>query len=242
VTQGIPDAALLEAFEATWPPAEVARHGGLETGRGLGAGGRVSSTRAAGDWDPGDLDAAEAQHRAWGQPPLARAWEGEAFAAHLEARPGWRRVNPTALLAIDVAGLSDRPPRPMTAITVAWPPLAVQRALWAAGRIDAARQAVMARVAEPKACLLGRVKDHAGATGFVALHGSVAFLHALHVAPELRRHGLGAALMRKAAVWAQAQGAGRLALAVSLGNTAALALYDSLGFGEAGRYAYWERD
>ena len=48
--------------------------------------------------------------------------------------------------------------------------------------------------------------------------------------------------MRKAALWAEAQGARRLALAVSLANTAALTLYDGLGFVEAGRYCYWERD
>jgi len=242
VTGASSDAALLDAFAATWPPAEAATHGGLRTGRGQGGGGRVSSTRAVGAWQAEDLDAAEAQHRAWGQAPLVMADEDEALARHLAARGGWRRVKPTALLAAPIAALADSPPRPMTAFTVAWPPLAVQRALWAAGGVDAARQAVMARVAGPKIALLGRGQDHPAAAAFAAAHGTVAFVHAMEVASALRRQGLGAALLRKAAAWAQAQGASRLALTVQMENEGALALYRGLGFAEAGRYAYWRRD
>ena len=42
------DAALAEAFEISWPASEYADAGGFRVGRGLGAGGRVSSARAVG--------------------------------------------------------------------------------------------------------------------------------------------------------------------------------------------------
>lgn len=235
-------AALLAAAEATWPPAEVARDGGIETARGFGAGGRVSASRAvAPDWREADLEAAVVRHRAWGQPPLVRAMEDDArLNAVLEAR-GWRRFKPTAILTAPVAALAGHPVPAMAAFAL-WPPLAIQRELWALGGIGPERQAVMARVAAPKTALLGRVRDRPAGAAFVAAHGPVAFLHAVEVAPDLRRQGVGAALVRKAAQWAGATGAHTLALAVARGNAGALALYDSLGFAEAAGYAYWARD
>lgn len=234
--------ALLAAAEATWPPAEVARDGGIETGRGMGAGGRVSASRAvAPDWREADLEAAVARHRAWGQPPLVRAMEDDARLNAALAAGGWRRFKPTALLSAPVAVLTGTPVPRMAAFAL-WPPLAVQRELWEAGNIGPARQAVMDRVAGPKAALLGRVRDRVAGSAFVAAHGPVAVLHAVEVEPGLRRHGTGAALVRKAAQWAAGEGATDLALAVARGNAAALALYDALGFAEAAGYAYWQRD
>ena len=240
MTAATPDADLLAAFAATWPPAEIARHGGLETGRGFGGGGRLSSTHVVGDWQPEDIGAAEAQHHAWGQPPLVRLWDGDSLGLHLQAH-GWHQVMPTVVLAIDLRNPAD-PPLRMTAIAVAWPPLAVQRDIWTKGGTGAARQAAMARVSGSKISLLGRAHDHPGGTAFVARHGPVAFLHSLHIVPELRRNGLGSALLRQAAVWAAADGATTLAVPVTLQNAGALALYGGLGFVEAGRYAYWQRD
>jgi [ribosomal protein S18]-alanine N-acetyltransferase len=57
----------------------------------------------------------------------------------------------------------------------------------------------------------------------------------LAVAPEARRRGLGAALVREAARLAQARGAAALHLEVAEDNLAARALYAKLGFAEAGR-------
>ncbi|MDF3606661.1 GNAT family N-acetyltransferase [Paracoccus sp. DMF-8] len=54
--------------------------------------------------------------------------------------------------------------------------------------------------------------------------------------------GVAGWLIGRAAEWAQAQGATRLALAVSRANTDARALYDRLGFAELGGYGYWSRD
>lgn len=56
---------------------------------------------------------------------------------------------------------------------------------------------------------------------------------------DLRRQGLAAALVQQVLGWGARQGARRAYLQVLGENTAALALYDKLGFRLAYRYAYW---
>ncbi|WP_265502150.1 GNAT family N-acetyltransferase [Paracoccus beibuensis] len=235
-----PDDPIVAAFEATWPTAEVARFGGIAVGRGRGAGGRVSSARAVGPWSESDLDAAEAKHAAWNQPPLFRAWDDDSdFISALAAR-GYRPDTPTRVMAAPIAALTDRPLPRVTAFAV-WPPLAIQREIWAASSIDAARQAVMERVPEPKAALLGRIRDRAAGAGFIACHGDIGMVHAVEVLPDFRRQGLAGWMMRQAAFWAADHGATRIALAVSRANTGAQATYASLGFAVVGSYAYYLR-
>ncbi|MFN3526092.1 MAG: GNAT family N-acetyltransferase [Paracoccus sp. (in: a-proteobacteria)] len=234
------DAALARAFEATWPPAEVAQVGGFAVGRGAGAGGRVSSARAVGDWSEQDIAAAEACHAGWNQRSLFRAWDGEtALIRALEAR-GYRAEIPTLVMAAPVAALTDRPLPRVTTFAV-WPPLAIQRRIWEAGSINPARQAVMERAGPDKAALLGRLRDRAAAAGFVALEGDVAMLHALEVLPDFRRQGLAGWMLRQAAFWAAERGASRLALAVSRANKTAQALYLRHGLTEVASYAYYAR-
>ncbi|ODT60698.1 MULTISPECIES: GNAT family N-acetyltransferase [Paracoccus] len=233
-----PDPDLAAAFEATWPAAETVRCGGFLVGRGAGAGGRVSSAIAVGPWTQADIDAACAQHAAWGQPPLFRAWDDEAdLIAALSARSLAAHI-PTLVMAAPVSALTDRPIPPVTAFAI-WPPLAIQRQIWAAGNITPARQAVMDRVPLPKAALLGRIRDRAAGAGFVALHDRTAMVHAVEVLPAFRRQGLAGWMMRQAALWAQDLGATRIALAVSRANTTAQTTYASLGFTTAGSYAYY---
>jgi GNAT superfamily N-acetyltransferase len=110
--------------------------------------------------------------------------------------------------------------------------------IWAAGGVGPSRLAVMARAPEPRAYILGRLGDRPAGCGFVALHGPVAMLHALEVAPAARRQGLGAQMTLGAAAWARTRGAATLALAVTRGNAAALGLYRRLGLAEADWYHY----
>lgn len=234
------DPALAAAFEATWPPAETAPAGGFVVGRGLGAGGRVSSARAAGPWQPEDIEAAEAVHAGWGQRPLFRAWDEDgALIEALRAR-GYAPEVPTLVLEAPVAALAS-PPLPAMRGFALWPPLAIQRDIWAEGSITPARQAVMARVGLPKAAILARVADRAAGAGFVALSGEVAMLHAIEVRPACRRQGVGGWILRQAAEWAAAEGARRLALAVSRSNAGAQALYARMGFAQAASYRYYGR-
>lgn len=233
-------AAYQAALAATWPAAEYAAHGGLRVGRGMGGGGRVSSAVAVGDWTVGDLDAAEAQHAAWGQPALFAVDRADTALADALRGRGYRPLRPTLVLECDVAALAAQPVPPVTALE-AWPPLAIQRGIWNDQGIGPARQAVMDRVAVPRISILGRVEDRAAGTAFVAVHDGIAMLHALAVLPRWRRRGLAGWMVRRAADFAARQGAGRLMLAVTEPNADARALYDRLGFSEAGRMDYWER-
>ena len=140
-------------------------------------------------------------------------------------------------MAAPVTALTDRPIPPVTAFAI-WPPLAIQRQIWVAGNINPARQVVMERVSQPKAALLGRIRDRAAGAGFVALHDRTAMVHAVEVLPAFRRQGLAGWMMRQAAQWAQEFGATRIGLAVSRVNTTAQATYASLGFTVQGSYAY----
>ncbi|MFG6080730.1 GNAT family N-acetyltransferase [Paracoccus litorisediminis] len=235
-----PDTAAAHAFEVTWPAAEYRDSGAFRTGRGLGAGGRVSSTIALRpDWNPDDLDAAEAVHHDWDQRPMFRMPDSDVTLREALLARGYRQETPTAVMAIDCAALTHELP-PMTAFAI-WPPIAMQRDLWAAGNISAERQAVMERVNGPHTSILGRIDDRAAGAGFVAIAGNVAMVHAVEVAPQFRRRGLASHLIRAAADWASANGAARMGLAVSRGNTGARTLYDRLGFVEIGAYSYWAR-
>lgn len=232
------DTALARAFEDTWPAAEYADAGGFRVGRGLGAGGRVSSARAVGPWAPGDIARAEAIHRGWDQPPMFRVLDDDALLIAALREAGYRRDTPTTIMQAPVAALTGLPVPPLTTFAV-WPPLAIQRDIWAAGSINAARQGVMDRVAAPRAAILGRMDDRAAGSAFAAISGGIAMVHAVEVLPAFRRRGLAGWIMRQAAIWAADQGADRIGLAVSRANTGARAAYDRLGFVEAAGYSYY---
>ncbi len=234
------DEALARAFETTWPAAEYRDQGGFRVGRGLGGGGRISSARALGaQWQAEAIPAVAAIQQDWGQIPQFRVWEDDTALGAALARHGYRALRPTELHVVAIAGLCDRLPPPLTAFEL-WPPLAIQREIWAEGNISPARQAAMDRVALPRTALLGRMEDQASAAAFVAVDGDVAMIHAIEVAAKMRRRGMAEWLVRQAAIWGARQGASRLALALTASNTPAAALYDKLGFARVARYAYWE--
>ena len=208
---------------------------------GQGGGQRVSAATPLGA-GPEDIAAAEAAQAALGQPPLFRLSlpQDEALDSALAAL-GYGLHDPTVILAAPIANLTRLPLPPLAAFPV-WPPLAAQTALWDATGIGPARRAVMARAPGPRASILGRLGDRLAATAFVAVHDSAAMLHTLEVAPAARRQGMGALIMRAAAHWGMAQGAGWLAVAVTRANTPACALYAGLGMAEVGSYHYRRRE
>lgn len=234
------DAALAQAFEDTWPAAEYADAGGFRVGRGLGAGGRVSSARAAGAWVPEDIPAAEAIHRAWGQQPMFRVLDDDASLIAALTTAGYRRETPTAIMQAPVASLTDQPVPFLTTFAI-WPPLAIQRDIWKTGSISPARQAVMDRVVGPKTAILGRIDDRAAGAAFAAILSDVVMVHAVEVLPPFRRRGLAGWMMRQVALWAADQGVTRIGLAVSRANAGARATYDRLGFSEVAGYAYYAK-
>lgn len=228
------------AFEATWPAAEYADAGGFRVGKGLGAGGRVSSARALTGWKESDIPKVDKIHEGWGQRPLFRALDDDAnLIAALEAH-GFRRENPTAIMEIETSALTDLDVPRVMAFAI-WPAMAIQREIWAAGNIGPARQAVMERVEAPVTSILGRIADRAAGAAFVAVHQDVAMVHCVEILPDLRRKGLAGWMMRQAAFWAAEHGAERIGLAVSRDNEGAVALYRQLGFREMAGYSYYAR-
>jgi N-acetylglutamate synthase len=221
------------AILATWPAAEIAKAGGFTLRRGAGGGNRTSAaTRAA---SPGDVAAAEAGMRGWGQRPLFMvAPEDEALDAELAAR-GYAVHDRTVVLGASASALAGADPERAFFGDIR---LAAMVDVWAASGIGPGRLAVMDRAPGPKAYLLGRAGDRVAGAGFVAIGEGAAVLHALEVAPAARRQGVGAAMVRAAAAWAAEAGTESLLLAVTRANTGAQALYRQLGFAEVASYHY----
>ncbi len=225
---------IFAALDATWPPAEASLSEGWLIRRGDGGGQRVSAARRVAEG--AEIAAAERAMAALGQAPLFQVPAGQdELAAELAAR-GYREHDPTIIFAAPVAGLALAACDERTIFCDG--PLAVMEAIWAGGGIGPARLAVMARAGGPKIWLMGRRGDRPAGCGFVAVAGDTALLHALEIAPEARRHGLGARMTRAAASFGARHGATRLALAVTAANAPACALYGGLGMGEISRYHY----
>lgn len=225
---------LMAAMEATWPPAASWGLGPWQMRDGAGGGKRVSAATLAGPWQPQDIALAEA---AMPQPLfMIRPQDAELDTA-LAAR-GYAVVDPVIGYVVDTAGFVAAP---HMATFPHWPPLRIAADLWEAAGIGPARLAVMDRAAGPKTVILARTTDRAVGVAFVALHGSTAMLHALEVQPRHRRQGTARHILAAAAVWARGQGADRLALVVTVANTAARALYASQGMQAVGQYHYRQK-
>ncbi len=223
-------------MEVTWPPAETLRCGPFTLRRGLGGGSRVSAATPDGPADANDVARAEAGMAALHQRPLFMLRPQDAALDDLLAARGYAVMDPVVLYAAPVAALGP-PPDPMTAFPH-WPPLEIARLIWAEGGIGPARLAVMDRVPLARTAILGRSRDRPSGVAFVAAAGSVAYLHALEVAPACRRQGAGTGLLSAAAAWAGGAGADWLALAVTVANTPARSLYASRGMQVVGQYHY----
>jgi GNAT superfamily N-acetyltransferase len=224
---------LFEALGATWPPAEIRRLGGWTLRRGEGGGGRVSAATL--DGEDGDIGAAAAAMRDWGQPPLFMLRPGEAALDARLAAMGYVVRDPVVLLEAPAAAMAATPD---DQVLIGPGPLAAMREIWFAGSIGPSRLAIMLRVEAPRAFLFGRVGDRPAGCGFAAIHGDIGMLHALEVAPVARRRGVGGAITLASAAWVREQGATRFALTVNRSNTAARALYAGLGMRPVSGYHY----
>ena len=229
----LPDFAA--AMEATWPALALHRAGPWTVRQGAGGGKRVSAASAWAEWHPEDIALAEQAQAGLGQDSLFVIWPwDQALDAALAAR-FYAKIDPVVGYVAPVSAF-DAPQR-MTSFPH-WPPLQIAKEIWADGGISAARLAVMDRALGPKTVILGRTADRPCGAGFVALHGTTAMIHAVEVRPSLRRKGAGRQILAAAAHWAAEQGADRLALAVTQGNSEARALYASLGMQPVGEYHY----
>lgn len=229
---------LFAALDATWPAVAHQTAGGWLVRQGANGGKRVSSATAIEPTQAAaSIAAAEAAHAALGQPPLFCLRPGDEAADHALAERGYQILDPVHVFTATVAQVAADGPEHLSSFAI-WPALAITEEIWGQGHIGPARRTVMDRVRGPKTTILGRAGDRAAGAVFVALHGDVAMIHALHVDPSQRRQGLARNLMRAAAAWAADQRATHLALAVTEANVPACALYHALGMQISARYHY----
>ncbi|MEB8385698.1 GNAT family N-acetyltransferase [Rhodobacteraceae bacterium KMM 6894] len=234
----LPDAqTLYKVVETTWPAFASRTLGPWTLRDGRGGGKRVSAATAQAPASADDLPPAEAAMRAYGEVPrfMIRA-QDNALDAML-AQAGYDIIDPVNMYAGPIAPLTVQRPPPISTFNI-WPPVAIQREIWAAGGIGPARIHVMERAPAPKTALLGRENDRAAAAGFVAIHDGIAMVHALEVLPAHRRQGLARYMMLEAAFWAAAQGAHHMSVVCTRANDGANALYSSLGLSLVGQYHY----
>lgn len=109
-----------------------------------------------------------------------------------------------------------------------WPPLAIQRELWAQGGITAQHIDAMTAYDGPNHSILGRVDDSPGGSAYGAIHGDRVMVHAVHVIPRHQRKGLGRWMMVGLARWAAQHGAQTMIAAPD--TPAGQAFFARLGF------------
>lgn len=233
----IPTAQLFEAIEHTWPAARRWQDGPWTLREGQGGGQRVSAATAMGSVNEDDIAMAEEQMRALGQVPLfqMRGPQDDVLDALLEAR-GYQKRDTTIIYAAPIALLTDIEIPRVTAFAI-WEPLAIMRELWAQSGIGPERLAVMAR-SGTKTAILARWNEKPAGVGFAALHGEICMAHCIEVLPHQRRQGVAGWIMRRAAFWAQENGARHISVLCVADNAPANALYKALGFQKAGQYHY----
>jgi GNAT superfamily N-acetyltransferase len=231
---------LVRLMEASWPPAAVIRQGPVLLRQGSGGGQRVSAASVEGDWTEDDLTRAETAMRQMGQEALFLVTPQDGALDLALAKRGYQIKDPVLVYAAPARQIAAEGPPHMTTFTH-WPPLNIAATLWADGHVGPERLAIMQRALGPKTVLLARANERAAGVAFAALSGPAVFVHALHVAPEMRRGGSGRNLMRAAALWADHTGAETLALAVTEANQSARALYASLGMEVVESYHYRRR-
>ena len=228
-------ATLTALIDGTWPAKSIETVDGWSIRTGAGGGSRVScaSQRAAGS----DIAIAESAMRDLGQTPIFMARHGDDTLDEDLAARGYLIKDPVTYYTCPTATLTDQRPPTLSCFQV-WPPLAAQVEIWGAGGIDAPRLAIMDRSAGPKTTVLGRVNDTPAGTAFAAIHEGTAMLHAIETARAFRRMGVGRNMITGLAFWARENNADTIALLVTTANTAANALYSSMGFRAAGGYHY----
>lgn len=107
--------------------------------------------------------------------------------------------------------------------------------------LDGCREFMGARLANDESVIFAASETSGTIVGFTQLYPSfdsvemdeLIYLYDLFVAPEFRRQGVARALLEAAAQYGRERGTGRLQLETAFDNTAAQALYESLG---------WKRD
>ncbi len=229
---------LYAVCDATWPPAKQWTVDGWRMRDGAGGGKRVSAATI--ETNGAAIEVAEADMQRRGMRPLFMVRDGDAqLDAQLQAH-SYRVVDPVTMYACPTSVLTDTPIPPVTAFSI-WEPLAIMEEIWEQGGIGPDRVAVMHRALQ-KTAVFARARDKPAGVGFAAIFDGVCMVHAVEVLPHQRRKGVAQWIMRKAAFWAQEQGANTMSVLCTQANVAANALYTSLGMDVVGHYHYRQKE
>ena len=231
---------LYQVIEGTWPAAALRDDGPWVIRDGQGGGKRVSAATANRRVSAAEVAIAEEAMRELGQAPLVMVRHDEDELDVALAALGYEIVDPVNLYVGPVDLLTQECP-PRTAAFAIWEPLAIQLDIWSRGGIDAGRIAVMQRATGPKTALFGRDDNRPAATGFACIHAGIAMMHALEVLPCHRRRNMARFLMQETAFWARDEGATHVSAVCTQANSAANALYASLGMVCVGHYHYRQK-
>lgn len=235
---------IFDLVDQSWPPERLTHHGPWVIRQDTSGSKRTMAASLATAQDEAraldDLVAAEDQMQTLGQPLLfqIRLPDG-ALDAGL-AGQGYGVIDRCTIYAGRVADLTH--PLAHARAMPVWPPLQIQKEIWADGGIHAARRRIMARASRPKTSIIGRMDDRAAGAAFLSAHGRLAMVHALETLSQHRRKGVGRLMMTAAANWSAKQGIEWLSVIVLNNNLPARALYASLGMQAVGHYHYRIKD
>ena len=227
---------------AGWPARDVERLGDWALRAHDGITGRANSAMAVGD--PG-LPLPEALRRAaqWyderGLPPLLQLPLAHPANAVMAAE-GWARLHVTIVQVAPIEPLlAELPERDdLRAVTEAVPSQDWRSLMHDLDTGDPeSHVAILTGPERVGFATLYRGEQPVG-IGRVSVEGEWAGVTSVDVAPDVRRQGIGSAVMGALLRWAAGQGATSSYLQVRAGNAAALKLYDALGYVTHHPYTY----
>lgn len=247
--RAMPDFAMVRRLEAVgfraWPAASVQYDGSWQIR--LTAGHPSKRLNSVNPLDPSDhqdlaerIERAGRRFSAYGRPlvfrqsPLAPA----ALNGHLD-RLGWSRFDETAVMIADMrvleleGALDHLPVRDVGRFVDAVLAVGAREAALKPGLTE-----VLSSIRPPTGFFV--VADAAGpaATALCVHDNDLAGIFELAVRADLRKQGLGRAVVTAALRWARMRGAEKAWLQVETDNEAARALYAGFGFEDVYRYHY----
>ncbi|WP_235500586.1 GNAT family N-acetyltransferase [Leifsonia sp. Root227] len=237
-------AELDDLADRGWPALEREALGPWTLRFADGVTNRANSVLPSGRADaaavPDLVAVAEQAYRRRGLPTVFQVSPATdaALPAELAAR-GYREHSATRILVADRATIAAA----SVAVDIASLPSEPWMELWWSvdGRGDRAAQAVAERILAGVQALYAASgpAERPDAVARLAVVDGWGGLFSVATRPEARRRGHAATLIRAVADAAAVRGVERLWLQVMADNTAAVALYERLGFVQASGYSYW---
>jgi ribosomal protein S18 acetylase RimI-like enzyme len=226
--------------DAGWPALECAEAGGWRARFSSGVTKRANSAWAAdagAEVSAAALEAVERRYRSRGLPPLFQLARDDEAALRLLVGRGYTAIDETLVMAGAVATAGADP-----AVTITDEPDDEWLDVWwtVDGRGGPAERAVARSILTgvPSLYAALRVGGRAVAVARLALVGSWGGLYCVATLPEARRQGFGGRVVRAVLAAGASVGVRDAWLQVLARNSAAIALYEELGFRAVDRYRY----